>query len=47
MNGAWIVFEYDMNPYPLALFADELEARRWADGNGYGRVKFWEWGAWK
>ena len=43
-RGAWFVFAWDMNAYPLALFDGELEARRWADELGYGEVKFWPFG---
>ena len=35
-NGAWFVYD----DYPLALFNDELTARRWADEEGYGYVVF-------
>ena len=42
-NGAWFVCDvYD--DYPLALFSDELSARRWSDKHGYGYVVFWPFG---
>lgn len=44
-NGAWFVYDrggYD--DYPLALFGDELSARRWAAEQGYGYVVFWPFG---
>lgn len=43
-NGAWFVHGTDYDDYPLALFGDELSARRWADKTGYGRVVFWPFG---
>ena len=46
-NGAWFIFNYDWNAYPIGLFGDELEARRFADGLGYEtHVEFWLWGSW-
>jgi hypothetical protein len=42
--GAWFVHGSDYDDYPLALFADELSARRWADEQGYGYVVFWPYG---
>lgn len=43
-NGAWIVYGTNYDDYPLALFGDELSARRWADEQGYGYVVFWPFG---
>lgn len=42
--GAWVVFGWDWNPYPISLWPDELSARRAADQLGYGEVSFWPWG---
>ena len=42
--GAWFVYGTDWNDYPIALFGDELEARRCADKQGYGEVVFWSFG---
>lgn len=42
--GAWFVYGIDWNAYPSALFADELEARRFTDARGYGEVVFWPFG---
>lgn len=43
-NGAWFVYGVDTCAFPLALFDDELSARRWADEHGYGSVVFWRFG---
>ena len=44
--GVWFVYGWDMNAYPLVVFDDEIEARRWKDENApnYGQVKFWRYG---
>jgi hypothetical protein len=46
--GGWLVYGINYDAHPLALFADELAARRWCDEHGYGWVVFWpfgkEWG---
>lgn len=42
--GVWFVYSWDWNAYPLNVFGDELEARRWADSNGYGEVVWWPFG---
>lgn len=44
MKGAWIVYSYDMQAYPIALYAKEIEALRHVERLGYGHVKFWEFG---
>lgn len=46
ISGAWFVFAYDQGPYPIGLFAEEIDALRFAVGLGYGGVyvKFWEFG---
>lgn len=47
-NGAWFVYGTDYDEYPLALFGDELSARRYADERGWGKVVFWPFGKdWK
>lgn len=43
-DGAWFVHGTDYDDYPLALFGDELSARRWADEQGNGYVVFWPFG---
>lgn len=43
-KGAWFVFSYDHSAYPIALYEDEIDALRWVERNGYGHVKFWEFG---
>lgn len=46
-KGVWIVYGWDTQVYPVAVFpADqELEARRFNDDQGgYNHVKFWEFG---
>lgn len=43
-GGVWFVYGWDWNAYPLAVFNDELSARRWADEKGYGEVRFWPFG---
>ena len=46
-NGAWFVYGVDYDDEPLALFSDELSARRWADEEGYGTfvtIVFWPFG---
>lgn len=43
-KGVWFVFYHDMGAHPLFVSDDELVARRWADTNGYGDVKFWVFG---
>ena len=43
--GAWFIYSWDWHAYPIALSADELEARRHADKLGYGEVVFWPFGA--
>ena len=43
-TGAWVVYGWDWNAYPIALWPDELSARRDADRRGYGDVAFWPWG---
>ena len=45
--GAWIIYDWDMNAYPISLHPNELDARRKSDELGYGRVKFWAWGEWE
>ena len=44
MSGAWFVYDYDWNPYPIALFDNELEACRLVAHQGYGKVMFWQFG---
>lgn len=48
LPGAWFVYSFDMQAYPIALYDNELDACRWVVANGYGSVKFWpfgkEWG---
>ena len=46
-GGAWIVYDWDMNAYPISLHPNELDARRKSDELGYGKVKFWAWGEWE
>lgn len=46
MEGAWVVFGWDMNAYPISLWPDEISARRDSDARGYGSVAFWPWGDW-
>ncbi len=41
--GAWVVTGFDYHVKPVALFADELSARRYADQNS-GVVAWWPWG---
>ena len=47
-SGAWFVYSIDYKAHPMALFSDELAARRYADEQGYGWVVHWpfgkEWG---
>jgi len=40
--GAWIVYCWDVNACPIALYKDEIDALRHVEKNGYGHVKFWE-----
>lgn len=42
--GVWFVYSWDWHAYPQNVFTDELEARRWADRQGYGEVVFWPYG---
>lgn len=46
-KGAWIVYDWDGNAYPLSLYATEIEALRRINSSGYGKVKFWAWGDWE
>lgn len=43
-TGVWAVMGWWA--YPLAVFPDELAARRWADEHGDGEVYWWPWGTW-
>ena len=40
LEGVWLVYGWDMNFYGVVPFADELEARRYADTMEGRRVKF-------
>jgi hypothetical protein len=41
-DGIWIVYGWDMNPYPLYISKDELLARRYMEIIGYPVfIKFW------
>ena len=41
-GGAWFVYGWDWNAYPIGLHTDELGARRMADEYGDGaKVAFW------
>lgn len=43
--GAWLVYNYVPGGcYLMGLFDDELEARRYSDERGWGRVEFWPFG---
>lgn len=47
-DGAWVVIGFDLRDYPLALFDDELSARRWCDLYAEdAHVYWWPWGAFK
>ena len=44
-EGVWFIYSWDMNAYPIGVFGDELEARRWADDLGYHvSIVFWPFG---
>lgn len=44
MEGGWVVYDYDVVAYPIAIFSDELEAHRFRKNLGYGYVRFWSFG---
>ena len=43
-SGAWFVYNWDWNAYPIGLFGSELEARRFAAEGYEKRVVFWPFG---
>ena len=45
INGAWFVYAWEWQDCPLALFDDELEARRYADTRHDADCVFWPFGA--
>jgi hypothetical protein len=44
MDGAWIVYDFNVGAYPIAIFDNELDAYRFREELGYGYVKFWAFG---
>ena len=47
-DGVWVVYAYDVGPYPIFMSDNEMVARRFEANLGYGSVTFWPNGTeWK
>jgi hypothetical protein len=44
MNGVWAVVSRDYYEHIDRVFETELEALRWINNDGYGKVRFVEFG---
>ena len=44
-QGVWFIYGWDQQAYPVNVFQNELDARRWSDENApYDKVIFWPYG---
>lgn len=44
MSGVWVVYDFDGPAYPIAFFAEEIDAHRYRNEIGYGGVQFVHFG---
>jgi len=41
-DGVWVVYAYDVGPYPIFMTTNEMVARRYQAKLGYGSVFLWK-----